>query len=66
MVTKEKTQIQKNPNYFRGKSGKSKKVSPFSRLELSEWNFMFHLRISRTLYQFQLLPTQQPSWCPIG
>ena len=40
-----------------GKSGKSEKVGPFSRLERSERNFMFH---------FQLLPTRQPSWCPIG
>ena len=27
---------------------------------------MFHLHVSGTLYQFQLLPTRQPSWCPIG
>ena len=44
-----------------GKSGKSKKVGPFSRLELSERNFVFHLHVSHTLYQFQLLPTRQPS-----
>ena len=44
-----------------GKSGKSKKVGPFSRLELLDRNFMFHLHVSCTLYQFQLLPTRQPS-----
>ena len=48
------------------KSGKSKKVGPFSLLEFSERNFVFHLHVSCTLYQFQLLPTRQPSWCPIG
>ena len=48
------------------KSGKSKKVGPFSRLERLERNFVFHLHVSRGLYQFQLLPTRQPSWCPIG
>ena len=46
-----------------GKSGKSKKVGPFSRLERSERNFVFHLLVSRTLYPLQLLPTRQPSWC---
>ena len=36
------------------------------------WNFpngilcSIILHVSRTLYQFQLLPTRQPSWCPIG
>ena len=49
-----------------GKSGKSKKVGPFSRLERSERNFVFHLHVFRGLYQFQLLATRQPSWCPIG
>ena len=49
-----------------GKSGKSKKVGPFSQLERSERNFVFHLHVSRTLYQFKLLPTRQPSWCPVG
>ena len=41
-----------------GKSGKSKKAGPYSRLERSERNFVFHLHVSRTLYQFQLLPTR--------
>ena len=49
-----------------GKSGKSKKVDPFSRLECPKRNFMFHVHVSLGLYQFQLLPTQEPSWCPIG
>ena len=31
-----------------------------------ERNFLFHLHVSRGFYQFQLLPTRQPSWCPIG
>ena len=35
------------------KSGKSKKVGPFSRLERSEWNFMFS-HVFRSLYQFQV------------
>ena len=48
------------------KSGNSKKVDLFSRLERFERNFVFHLQVSRTLYQFQLLPTRQPSWCPVG
>ena len=38
------------------KSGNFKNVGPFSRLERSERNFVFHLHVSRTLYQFQLLP----------
>ena len=33
-----------------GKSGKSKKVDPFSRLELSERNFVFHLECTRFSY----------------
>ena len=49
-----------------GKSGKSKKVDPFSQLECRKWNFMFHVHVSLGLYQFQLLLTQEPSWCPIG
>ena len=40
-----------------GESGNSKKVDPLSRLERSERNFVFHLHVSCTLYQFQLLPT---------
>ena len=36
------------------KSGKSKKVGPFSRLERSERNFTFHLHVSRSLYQFKV------------
>ena len=48
-----------------GKSGKSKKVGPLSRLEFSERNFVFHLHVSRTLYHFQLLPIYRPSWCHI-
>ena len=34
------------------KSGKSEKVGPFSRLEFLI--FMFHLHVSRSLYQFQV------------
>ena len=48
------------------KSGKSKKIGPLSRLEFSERNFVFHLHVSRTLYQFQLLPIWRPSWCHIN
>ena len=36
------------------KSGKSKKVDPFSRLEFPKGNFAFHLLVSRSLYQFQV------------
>ena len=48
-----------------GKSGKSKKVDEFSQLERSERNFMSNFYLSDTLYQFQLLPIRQPSWCPV-
>ena len=48
------------------KGEKSKKVGPFSRLEFSEQNFVFYSHVSRTLYQFQMLLTRQPYWCPIG
>ena len=48
------------------KSEKSKEVGPFSRLELSEQNLEFYSHISRTLYQFQMLLTRQPYWCPVG
>ena len=36
------------------------------RLERFERNFLFHFHVSRGFYQFHLLPTRQPSWCPIG
>ena len=35
------------------KSGKSKKVGPFP-VGISERNFVFHLHVSRSLYQFQV------------
>ena len=38
----------------RKKSGTSKKVFPFSRLECSEWIFVFHYHDSCISYQFQV------------
>ena len=37
-----------------GKKRKSKKVGPFSLLEFSERNFVFHLHVPRSLYQSQV------------
>ena len=36
------------------KGGKSQKVGPFSWLDSFEQNFVFHVHVSRSLYQFQV------------